>query len=72
MRCNYCNFMSLQSHAKQKGLVITKLGDSVYVWAAGVSVYMHSPEVDIKALSKEEAEKYFKAWYAELPDHCCC
>lgn len=71
-RCNYCGFKQLKRRAEKGGLTVTKNSEPFHSWAGGVNVYAHPPEVDVGTLTKEEAEQYFKAWYAELPSHCCC
>jgi len=72
-QCNFCSFKAVQRSARARGLKITKVPNM-----GGVDILLHPKDVDPKTLSKGEPnskrlrEKYFVAWYMELPDHCCC
>jgi len=63
-RCNYCNFVSIREEHKNSDKTVTLTPDN--------HVYVHPKEIIIADLSKEEREKYFVAWFMELPNYCCC
>lgn len=82
--CNYCLLQAMRKHAANIGDVVTvkrvlhpriKAADGVIVFC-GVDVFIHPPSVLEEQLEardlREEPPKYFAAWLAELPDHCCC
>lgn len=60
--CNYCNLLDIKKRTKDDQRV-TLIGDDCY---------RHPKDIDILKLSKVEREKYFVAWFMELPKYCCC
>ena len=71
-RCNYCQFRMIQQRADQLKLVVSQIDRPLVGCPKGVDVYVHPKWVNIYLLAEEDAEQYFKAWYAELPDECAC
>lgn len=58
-QCNYCGYQTILRTARAQGKKVTKTprpGDNGS-WRQGVDI---------------EVDGEFVAWYAELPDHCCC
>ena len=57
---------------------------TVIGWRNGVNVFIVPKEITVRDIKKwKEAcdelpngdgnyQKYFRAWFMELPDHCCC
>lgn len=66
--CNYCQYQNLLRRAEAMGMTVTKRTSALHVWSKGVDVFMHPPEVN----PDEDRDRYFKVWFAELPDHCAC
>jgi hypothetical protein len=61
--CNYCEHVYLKIATHKKGWVLSKVNESYYA---------HPPGMDMTRLTEKAREKYFAAWYMELPLKCCC
>jgi hypothetical protein len=72
--CNYCNLRSIRRHAKEQGLKVTVLNDARW-GMGGCNVYVHPKSIKIREFRGGEdgaRAKYRRAWFAELPERCCC
>lgn len=69
--CNFCSHQSLMRRAKAEGLIVTTRGEGGWIAA-----YAHPPEITISraalASDSTEYEKYRRASYMALTDHCVC
>jgi len=73
-RCNFCTLKSIRADARKKKLKVTILSDAKW-GMGGVNVYVHPKNIKIRDLpggEDGEREKYRKAWFMELTNHCCC
>jgi len=68
-QCNYCRFQEIQ-RTKPSRFRITLLPDTRY--GTGINVYVHPREVKIRKLPEAERKQYWRRWFMELPDRCCC
>lgn len=81
-RCNFCNMKSIAARAKQQGLAVRKRAAT---WGmGGIDVFVVPPHVSNEQIGAwtqpceempdgdENWEKYHKAWFMDLPDHCVC
>lgn len=72
--CNYCTLRRIRRDAKANGKRVTVLDDAR--WGMGGSnVYVHPPEVKIRALAggeDGERAKYRCSWMMEIPSRCEC
>jgi hypothetical protein len=70
-RCNYCDLRSIERGAKQDDMVITKLVG----WKGGIDVFVHPSGAEITKKSQGDNhphQKWFRAWFMSITDHCCC
>lgn len=70
--CNYCNLNRMQARAKREGKRVTILAGDFVEMGGGKDVFVHPPDIDIKSLSKEERQKYWRSWMMAITDYCCC
>jgi hypothetical protein len=72
-RCNYCSLQMYKRQAKHSGMKLTLMAGQKYKsLPAGVDVYMHPRNVNVRELSRSEREQYHISWFMELGDHCVC
>ena len=70
--CNYCSLKSIRKRAKEEGMKVTLVNAN---WGmGGKTVYVHPPEVNAREIEdgSPEHEKYFTAWFMEVPKTCEC
>jgi len=80
-QCNYCTFQWIKKN-RPKGYKIKKILSDFGLGGIDVFIVPHNITVtDIKQWKKpskqfpngdENRQKYFVAWFMELPDFCCC
>jgi len=62
-RCNYCSYKLYKEQAKKENKKLTYINNTVYI---------HPNDINIKSLDNFEREKYYRAWFMELGNQCCC
>jgi hypothetical protein len=62
---------NLRREASKKGWKLT-IEHSGSITPISKDAFMHPSNVELKHCSTEEKEKYFVAWFMELPDECAC
>lgn len=79
--CNYCNMRRLKDRAKKRGMIVKTLpgrfmgGIEVFIVPKGTTtdeISMWEGASNILPNGDENHCKYWKAWFMELPNHCCC
>jgi len=80
-QCNYCTFQQIKK-SKPKGYKVRILDGDFGL--GGVDIFVVPPHITISDIRKwkksseqlpngdKKRQKYFVAWFMELPDHCCC
>lgn len=71
--CNYCALEDIKRRAKETNKKVT-VRDNAKWGMGGVNVYMHPSDVRLSNVIEDSKihDKYFVAWFMELPNHCCC
>lgn len=73
--CCHCSLKGIESRAKARGLVITKLPSK---FMGGTDVFVHPPNIVITELEGWNVpdhpirEKYFSAWMMQITEFCVC
>lgn len=63
--CNYCHMKNIVDYASKKKFIITIIPDNrQIIWNEALDVYMHPKNEDYKG--------WHVAWFAKLPEKCCC
>ncbi|NVM22877.1 MAG: hypothetical protein HWN68_13980 [Desulfobacterales bacterium] len=73
-KCNYCSLQDIRRRAKERGEKVTVLHNSKWWYGKGCNVYVHPKDIDLPNIKEDSKlhDRYSVAWFAELPDHCCC
>lgn len=64
-KCNYCQYLDIKVRAKKAKKRIKKVKDPFHIWASGVRIYVLKE-------NENPNDDNFVAWFAELPEKCCC
>lgn len=72
-QCNHCALRHLRREAKTNGERVTVQNSTRSLGLGGVDVYVSPKGVKLaRPISDVDHEKYFRAWYMEVPDACMC
>jgi hypothetical protein len=72
-RCNYCSLQLYKRQAKHNKQKLTLMSGVKYKsLPAGIDVYVHPHNVNVRELSRSMRERYHVSWFMELSDHCVC
>ncbi len=63
--CNFCDLQRIERDAKRRGWTVSRSADPLGSWTGGIAVYVHP-------VGTEYTQEHRIAWFAELPDRCCC